>query len=287
MFVKTYGIYIGYDFISVASRNSDSPVVTPLFIHPLHRTMDRQKEIVKAFNKIISGKHILAGKSSYAMLSFESSENMVFVTDASDDVPDVREMMSWELLIRCGKSVKDYNISSVAIASDKRLVAASKKKEIEFYTKQIERFGIKTINIEPSIASGFNLFEQNYDASAEALVAISSCHKLSMAYVKNENLIDIAQYTIRRSELISSEDIMKLRAEISERNSIEKEVPLYVTGDLLADREYSDLLIADLVNCSYLDPFKMIVPHEKSNKNLMEKYSLVFGVAVSLSNKMV
>jgi hypothetical protein len=273
--------------MSVASRNFGSPIVTPLLIHPLHRTMNRYREVEKAFSRIISGRHVSANKSSVALVSFESPENIIFVTDSSEDVPDINEMMSWELLLRTGAPVKDYNISSSPASLNKRLVAASTKKDIAFYTKQIERLGIKTIAIEPPIVSAVNLFDFNYDVSGEALVAISGHHKITLAYINDGDLIDIAQYTARLSELVSSEDIMKIRAEISARNSIGKDVPMYLTGDLLADKEYADFLSNDLINCSYIDPFKCVDVHEKTNKDLMEKYSLVFGVAVSLSNKTV
>ena len=285
--MKAYGIYIGYDYISIVSRNFDSPVVTPLIIHPLRKTIERYKEISFAFDKIISGRHVSANRNSVVQLSFESSENIEFITDCEDAVPDINEMMSWELLLRVGNSMKDYNISSFHIFENRYFVAASKRKDLEFYTNQVSRLGIKTLAVEPSIVSAVNLFELNYDVAGETLIAVVGSHKITLAYVKDGKLVDIAQYTARLSELISSEDIMKIRAEISERNTIGKDVPMYLTGDLLADSEYTDFLLTDLINCAYLDPFKCISHHKNTNKNLIEKYSFMFGIAVSLSNKTV
>jgi hypothetical protein len=62
---------------------------------------------------------------------------------------------------------------------------------------------------------------------------------------------------------------------------------MFITGDLLADKEYADYISSDMINCQYLDPFKTIIIDDESNKELMEKYSLAFGVSVSLSQKMV
>lgn len=285
--MKVYGIYIGYDFMSIAIRNVDSPVITPLLICPLRRTTDRYSEVAAAFERIASEKIVSAEKSSVALLAFESPENQLWITQVASETPDINEMVSWELLMRTGESVKNYNISSFQIHGNKHLVAASKIRDIEFYTKQIKRLGLKTITVEPSIVSIINLFELNYDVSGGKLLAFLGCHKITIAYIKDGKLIDVVQNTIHLSNLISSEDVMKTRAEISYRNEISNDVHLYITGDLLADKEYADFILADMANSSYLDPFKTIVVHSDSNKELMEKYSLAFGVAVSLSQKMV
>jgi hypothetical protein len=285
--VKTYGFYIGYDYISVVSRNIDTPLVTPLFIHPLDKTRDRNSEIVSAFNMVISGKHIRSKKSSVVMLSFEAPENILFVTDVAEEIENITEMMSWELFIRTGEPVKDYNISTFRIHENRHIVFAVKQKDIEFFTKQISRTGLQTVTIEPPIVSAVNLFESNYDVAGEAIVALVGRSKIVAAYIKNGDVIDIAQQTIPSSELISSEDVLKIRAEISAKYSINKGVAMYLTGDLLADKEYSDVLLDDIQNCYYMDPFKCININYDSNKELMDKYSFVFGVAVSLSQKMV
>jgi hypothetical protein len=285
--VKIYGIYIGYDFLSIAVRNVDAPVITPLLIHPLHRTMDRQLEVTAAFERIAAEKIIVSEKTSVAVLSFESFENILFTTPVANEVPDVTEMMSWEMFMRTDESVKNYNISSFPIHDNVYIVAASKLRDIDFFTRQVNRLGLRVITIEPSLISFINLFELNYDVSGENLIAVLGCHKITIAYIKDGKLIDIAQNTIHVSELISSQDVMKVRAEISNKNSIDTNVPLYLTGDLLADKDYADFISADLLNCSYIDPFKCIVANDDSNKELMGKYSLAFGVAVSLSQKMV
>ena|GEM_PF-2082013 len=285
--VKTYGFYIGYDYMSVVSRSVDTPLVTPLFIHPFDKNRDRNSEIVSAFNMIISGKHIRTKKSSVAMLSFEAPENILFATDAAEEVADITEMMSWELFIRVGEPVKDYNISTFRIHENRQIVFAVKQKDIEFFTKQISRVGLKTITIEPPIVSAVNLFESNYDVAGEALVALVGRYKIVVAYIKDGNMIDIAQQTIPASELITSDDVLKIRAEISAKHFISKDVVMYLTGDLLADKEYCDILSDDIRNCSYIDPFKCININYDSSKELMDKYSFAFGVAVSLSQKMV
>ena len=287
--VKAYGIYIGYDYVSVVSRNFDSPVVTPLFIYPLRPGKDRYREVALAFDKVISGRHVSAGKSSVAQVCFESHDDVIFLTDCEEgDIPDMTEMMSWELLLRVGAdSLKEYNVSSFKVDENRHFVAASKIKDVEFCINQISRLGLRTITVEPSIVAAVNLFESNYDVSSQALVANIGYRKASIAYMKGGMLTDIAQYTARASELIPSEDVMKLRAEISARNSIDKSVLMYVTGDLLADKEYSELLISDIANCATIDPFKCLSIHEKTNKELMDKYSTVFGIAVSLSSKTV
>jgi len=285
--VKTYGFYIGYDYMSVVSRSIDTPLVTPLFIHPFDKTRDRTSEIVSAFNTIISGKHIRSKKSSVVMLSFEAPENMLFVTDAAEEISDITEMMSWELFIRTGEPVKDYNISTFKIHENRHIVFAAKQKDIEFFTRQISRTGLQTITIEPPIVSAVNLFESNYDVAGEAIVVLLGRHKIVAAYIKNGDMIDIAQQMIPTDDLISSDDVLKIRAEISAKYSINKDVTMYLTGDLLADKVYSDVLLDDIQNCSYIDPFKCININYDSNKELMDKYSFVFGVAVSLSQKMV
>ena len=284
---KIYGFYIGYDYMSVVSRSIDTPIVTPLFIHPFDKTRDRNSEIVSAFNTIISGKHIRTKKASAAVISFEAPENILFVTDVAEEVGDITEMMSWELFIRIGEPVKDYNISTFRIHENRHIVFAVKQKDIEFFTNQISRIGLQTITIEPPIVSAINLFESNYDVAGEALVALAGRHKIVVAYIKNGDVIDIAQQTIPASELITSDDVLKIRAEISAKHSISKDVVLYLTGDLLADMEYSDILSDDIRNCSYIDPFKCININYDSSKELMDKYSFAFGVAVSLSQKMV
>jgi hypothetical protein len=273
--------------MSVVSRSIDTPLVTPLFIHPFNKARDRNSEIVSAFNMILSGKHIRTKKSSVAFLSFESPENILFATDTAEEVSDITEMMSWELFLRIGEPVKEYNISTFRIHENRHIVFAAKQKDIEFFTKQISRTGLQTIAIEPPIVSAVNLFESNYDVAGEALIALAGCHKITVAYIKNGDMIDIAQQTIPSSELITSDDVLKIRAEISAKHSINKEIPLYLTGDLLADKDYADILSDDIRNCSYIDPFKCININYDSNKELMDKYSFLFGIAVSLSQKMV
>lgn len=285
--MKAYGIYVGFDFMSIAIRSIDSPVITPLLIYPLRRTTDRYSEVSAAFERIASEKVISAEKSSIAMLAFESPENQFWLSDAASETPDINEMMSWELFMRTGESVKNYNISCCEISKNRYFVAASKTRDIEFYTKQIKKIGLKTFSIEPPVVSAVNLYEFNYDVSGEHLVALLGCHKITIAYVKDGELIDVSQNIIHLSELISSEDIMKACAEIVRRNELSDEIPLYLTGDLLADKEYADFIVADIKNCRYIDPFRTMTIREDSNKELMDKYSLAFGIAVSLSQKMV
>ena len=284
--MKLYGIYIGFDFVSVAVRDIDSPKVMPIFIHPLEKTADRLSEIKVAFNKIISEKIIPHEKSSAALIAFESYENQLFLTNIAKETLDINEMASWELFMRVGE-VKDYNISTHRIKDEKYLVAAAKKYDIDFYAKQIKRLGIKTIAIEPSLVSAINLFEMNYDTEGENLVALLSCNKVTIAYLKDKELIDIAQNSVHSLELISSEDVMKVRAEITQRNEISKKAQMFLTGDLLADKEYADNILDDMKNCRYLEPFKIIRIDEGTNKELIEKYSRAFGISVSLSKNLV
>jgi len=285
--VKIYGIYIGYDFMSIAVRNIDSPIVMPLLIQPLHRTVDRYLEVASAFEQIVSQRIISAEKSSVAILAFESPENVLFITPVAQEIPDITEMMSWEMFMRTGESVKNYFISSSPVYQSNMLVAASKIKDIEFYTKQVTRLGLKIITVEPPVISAVNIFELNYEISGENLIALISCHKISVAYVKGGKLIDVAQNTVHLSDSVSSQDIMKVRAEISRKNSISQNVPMYITGDLLADKDNADFISSDIANCFYLDPFKCVTAHESCDAEFMEKYSMAFGIAVSLSQKMV
>ena len=284
--MKVYGIYVGYDFLSIAVRDADSPIVSPLAIHPLRRTAGRNLEVAAAFKRIASQKVVRAKKNSVAALAFESPENQLWLSDMASDIPDMDEMMSWELFMRTGEPVKDYNVSSFEVSSNKYLAAASKISDIEFFVNQVKRLGLKTVSIEPPIASIANIFEANYDVSGQHLLAFLGCHKITVAYMNNGKMLDLVQNSVHLTELISSEDVMKTRAEICRRNELTKEVPFYLTGDLLADKEYSDFIFADMVNCLYLDPFKMI-KCDDANKELMDKYSLAFSVAVSLTQKMV
>ncbi|MCL1946206.1 MAG: hypothetical protein FWF51_03510 [Chitinivibrionia bacterium] len=285
--MKVYGIYIGFDFLSIAVRNIDSPAVTPLVALPLHKAADRYEEVSAAFNRVASKRYISSPKTSVALLSFESNENVLFATPVANEVPDITEMMSWEMFMRTGESVKNYFISTSFIYEKKQLVAASKTRDIDFFTKQVSRLGLKIITIEPSLVSASNVFEMNYDVAGQNLVALASCQKIAVAYIKDGKLVDIAQSAVHHTDTVSSQDIMKIRAEISSRNELTKDVPIYITGDLLANKVQADTISSDIANCFYLDPFKCIATNEKSNKELMEKYSMIFGVAVSLSQKMV
>lgn len=283
--MKVYGFYIGFDFVSVAVRDTDSAKTLPLFIYPLERTADRQQEVKAAFGKIISDKIISHKKSSATLLSFESPENQLFITNIAKETLDINEMASWELFMRVG-DVKNYNISAHKIKNNKYLVAAAKKHDIDFYTKQINRLGLKISVIEPPLVCAINLFEMNYDTKGENLIALLSFNKITIAYMKNNELIDIAQNSVHSLELISSEDVMKVRAEITQRNGISNKAQMFITGDLPADRKYSDNILEDMKNCEYLAPFKIIKIDDEANKELMSKYSFAFGISTSLSKKM-
>lgn len=286
--MSAYGIYIGFDFVSIVSSDIDTSVITPIVVYPIDRTADRQREVNAAIKKIASQKLISPEKSSFALLAFESPENQLFITDISKEMPDIIEMASWELFMRIGEPVKNYNISTFHIQENKYLVAAAKKHDINFFTKQIKRLGLKTITIEPSLVSAINLLEHNLvDVKGENLIALLSGNKINIAYIKDGNVIDTAQNTVNAFKLISSEDIMKIRAEITQRNKLSKDVKMYITGDLLADKKYADKILSDMINCECINPFKRVKIGNDSDKELIEKYSSVFGVSLSLSQKMV
>ena len=282
--MKIYGIYIGYDYITIASRSGAAQSVAPLIICRLNRNEDRYAQVSKAFGDIIKQKRRLAKKGACAaVLSFESPENVCFTTLASHDIPDITEMMSWEMFIRTGEAVRDYNISSFHTYQDTYFVAGSKIKDIDFYTKQVARLGLKVSAIQPPVAAVLNAFSMNYKAEEQMLIASLSRNQMTFAYLENGKLKHIMENSLHSEQSITSKEIMKARAEISEIHGLTAETPLYITGDLLADKEYGKIIAGDIEECIMLNPFNRVSVPDTDDKELLNKHSFAFCAAVSLS----
>jgi hypothetical protein len=286
--VKIYGIYIGYDCVTIAVRNIGKQAVVPLLVQPLDKTMDRESQVLAAFSEIIGKKKRLEIKGvDVAAISFESPENVCFMTVAASEIPDITEMMSWEMFTRTGEPVKDYNISAFHTFNDIYFVAGSRIKEIMFYRKLIGRLGLKVAVVQPSLAAALNVMEMNYKMVGVLLVAFLSQHKIVIALLENGKLKDMWENSLLSHQRITSKDVMKGRAEISKKHAISEHTTLYITGDLLADKDYAESIVNDMQDCTLLDPFCRISASDTTDKELLQNHSFIFGAAVSLSMERV
>jgi len=282
--VKIYGIYIGYDCVTVSVRNTETRAVVPLIIRPLNKKGSRYDQVATAFGEIRRQRKLLRVKNpSVASLSFESPENLNFMTSAAKESPDMTEMMSWEMFMRTGEAVRDYHLSSCCIKNDLYFVAAAKIKDMEFYTKQVARLGLKVVAVRPSITAVLNIFEMNYKVADHSLIAFLSRERMTTAYVEKGKLTDVREYARHHNQEITAQDIMRARAELSETYTIADGAVIYITGDLLADKKRGKEICNQMHDCLVLDPFKRVAPDTSSDKDLLSAHSFAFGASVSLS----
>jgi hypothetical protein len=282
------GLYIGYEYITLARWLSNEKIVENITIQNLDTTLPYAKAVAEGFDELREHNALIKGEQ--VVLSFASKTSELFITDVDSLVEDTHEMLSWELMMRANAPLNKYSFSTAKLHDNRYVGYAVMQKEIKEYEKMLKKAKVKTVAIDSDIFAIVNLFEQMEGRGKSGVLLILDSGRTAIVAVE-AGVISTIKFLSAVDETIDASDISsKLSSSIEELSndySIAIDGGIFVFGELLTDMQLRESLVSGIKNSKIMNLFNKISEKTGIDSDSLERYAPLVSVAVGLSQKVI
>lgn len=280
------GVHIGREYITLARRDGAETGVDSIGIQPLGIHGTYHENVLEGFLEMME-KELFAKKES-VIISFDSSASHIFLSQLPSEITDMHEMMSWELMMRVSDHISHYAFDAVPAAPGRAIGVAVREEDIQFYKKLCKKCKLQLVAVDTAVLSLYNVYELNYDATTPAILLSIDGTSISILFVQNRSIHSMHQISAIDDNVALDTEVARIKGEVDNllsASGISSGVPIYLSGEHLADFSIRDVVLNTLPQCELLNPLNKLPSRAGMDDESIERYSPLIAVAIGLSQK--
>lgn len=278
------GIYFESEYITLVRADRDSGGFTAVEVVPLDCSLVHEKRFSAGLKQLKASGSLVRGEPVW--FAFQSEQSIFFQAELADQVEDIHEMLSWELMCRTDEPAENFSFSAVPLGENRALGFAQRTEDVQKYTKLLGKVGVKPQVLSVDVVALVNLLEKNYGENKETILFYASSPVSSVIYVRDGLLWDVRMIygiedTTTPAELIPL--FLRARNELRDLWDIPDQLLTKMTGSLVSNHHIRAEMASLLPNCYELNCFEMVENKTGSDTNTLSAYNPVAAVAAGLA----
>jgi Tfp pilus assembly PilM family ATPase len=284
------GIDITKENISVArfSVSENTVANASIIINPIDdadSTVDLFSSLKAKFRKVAAQ---MRCEGLAAVVSVPAHYAVVKKVMLDADEQDVRGAIGWDLSQHIIGTLDDYVYDFEALAGgdgkcSRYLAVAYKNANVQKLISLLKTGKLSPLVVDLDIFALIDLFEANYpeDKSAPTVIIHGNDDYSKLALTANGMFLDFEVAEHFGGQVSSDSYALQVREAMA--RCFPGAPPVFVTGPLFADLDFSESVLSRLGNARALDPFKTIRSTADIPKNDLAKCNPYLAVAVGLA----
>jgi hypothetical protein len=279
------GLHFTDDYIVLAKRDGAAREVNSLSLQPVDTSRDFFGGLDEGLNELMS--HELLNKKENVAVSFKSKTTRLFQTELPTGIRDIHEMMSWEFMMRINEAPDDYHFAAIKTGLNRALGVGIKEKELQKYLSLLKKHTLRVHAVDTDVIALFNTFDMNYDTTTPSVLLLFDSTGVTFILVQNKTIFYVSTLASLDRDTIA-EDIKRIKKEcmaVLRSLKFSRELPWYLSGEILADFSVQDSILRYLSGAKIIDPFIKLPSTVGMDEASLDRFAPLISIAVGLSQR--